>query len=41
MLKYLEEKGTVRPVALNNWKIIPEGWVKNARSREYRMLFGK
>ncbi|MGB8491549.1 MAG: bifunctional UDP-sugar hydrolase/5'-nucleotidase [Bacteroidales bacterium] len=41
MLKYLEEKGTVKPVALNNWKIIPEGWVKNARSREYRMLFGK
>jgi 2',3'-cyclic-nucleotide 2'-phosphodiesterase/3'-nucleotidase len=41
ILNYLEAKGTIKPVALNNWKIIPEKWVKDARARDYELLFGK
>ena len=41
ILKYLEAKGTIKPVALNNWKIIPEKWVKVARVRDYELLFRK
>jgi 2',3'-cyclic-nucleotide 2'-phosphodiesterase/3'-nucleotidase len=41
ILKNLEAKGTIKPVALNNWKIIPENWVKNAKARDYELLFGK
>jgi len=41
ILKYMESKGTIKPVALNNWKIIPEKWVKVARTRDYELLFGK
>jgi 2',3'-cyclic-nucleotide 2'-phosphodiesterase/3'-nucleotidase len=41
ILKNLEAKGTIKPLALNNWKIIPEEWVKNARIRDYGLLFGK
>jgi 2',3'-cyclic-nucleotide 2'-phosphodiesterase/3'-nucleotidase len=41
ILKYLEEKKTIEPVALNNWKIVPEKWVKEAKARDYAMLFGK
>ena len=41
ILNYLEAKGTIKPVALNNWKIIPENWVTDARARDYELLFGK
>ncbi|HBZ19990.1 MAG TPA: bifunctional metallophosphatase/5'-nucleotidase [Bacteroidales bacterium] len=41
ILKNLEAKGTIKPLALNNWKIIPEEWVKKARVRDYELLFGK
>jgi 2',3'-cyclic-nucleotide 2'-phosphodiesterase/3'-nucleotidase len=41
ILKHLEALGTIKPVALNNWKIIPEKWVKDARARDYELLFGK
>ncbi|MCX6327638.1 MAG: bifunctional UDP-sugar hydrolase/5'-nucleotidase [Bacteroidia bacterium] len=40
ILKSIEAKKTVNPEPLNNWKIIPEKWVKQATSREYAMLFG-
>ena len=40
ILKAIEEKRTFDPVALNNWKIVPEKWVKAARSAEYPLLFG-
>jgi 2',3'-cyclic-nucleotide 2'-phosphodiesterase / 3'-nucleotidase len=40
ILKYIEAKKTVNPVPINNWKIVPEKWVKTARSREYSLLFG-
>lgn len=41
ILKYIESKGTINPVPLNNWKIIPEEWVRAAREREYPLLFGR
>jgi 2',3'-cyclic-nucleotide 2'-phosphodiesterase/3'-nucleotidase len=40
ILKSIESKGTINPMPLNNWKIIPENWVKAAKPSEYRMLFG-
>ena len=41
ILKYLETKKTIRPTALGNWKVVPEKWVRTARSRDYQLLFGK
>jgi 2',3'-cyclic-nucleotide 2'-phosphodiesterase/3'-nucleotidase len=41
ILNNLEAKGTIKPLALNNWKIIPEEWVKKAKVRDYGLLFGK
>jgi 2',3'-cyclic-nucleotide 2'-phosphodiesterase/3'-nucleotidase len=40
ILKSIEEKKTVSPEPLNNWKIIPENWVKSAKNSEYSLLFG-
>jgi 2',3'-cyclic-nucleotide 2'-phosphodiesterase / 3'-nucleotidase len=39
ILKSIEEKKTVNPVSLNNWKIIPEKWVAVAKAKEYPLLF--
>jgi 2',3'-cyclic-nucleotide 2'-phosphodiesterase/3'-nucleotidase len=41
ILKAIEEKRTIDPLPLNNWKIVPENWVKAARSAEYPLLFGR
>jgi 2',3'-cyclic-nucleotide 2'-phosphodiesterase / 3'-nucleotidase len=40
ILKSIEAKKTINPLSLNNWKIIPEKWVKTAMSSEYALLFG-
>ena len=40
ILKSIEEKKSINPVAEKNWKIIPEKWVINAVQNEYPMLFG-
>jgi len=40
ILKSIEAKKTINPKVINNWKIIPESWVKEASSREYKLLFG-
>jgi 2',3'-cyclic-nucleotide 2'-phosphodiesterase/3'-nucleotidase len=40
ILKSIEEKKTINPVPMNNWKIIPENWVKAAIAPEYTLLFG-
>lgn len=40
ILKSIEAKKAVDPVSLNNWRIIPENWVKAAIPSEYTMLFG-
>jgi 2',3'-cyclic-nucleotide 2'-phosphodiesterase/3'-nucleotidase len=41
ILKYMEKKKTIKPVALDNWKIIPEKWAKEGGARDYALLFGK
>jgi 2',3'-cyclic-nucleotide 2'-phosphodiesterase / 3'-nucleotidase len=40
ILKSIETKKNISPSACNNWKIIPEEWVKAAEKREYPLLFG-
>jgi 2',3'-cyclic-nucleotide 2'-phosphodiesterase / 3'-nucleotidase len=40
ILKSIEEKKIIDPAPANNWKIIPEDWVKTAKMREYPLLFG-
>jgi 2',3'-cyclic-nucleotide 2'-phosphodiesterase/3'-nucleotidase len=40
ILKSIEAKKSISPVPLNNWKIIPEKWVKTAATSEYALLFG-
>ncbi len=40
ILKEIEKEGVIKPQPLGNWRIIPEKWVNEARSREYSLLFG-
>jgi 2',3'-cyclic-nucleotide 2'-phosphodiesterase/3'-nucleotidase len=40
ILERIEKKETINPVASGNWKIIPENWVREAKKREYKLLFG-
>lgn len=41
ILRSIEAKKTIKPESYNNWKVIPESWVKKASAREYPLLFGK
>ncbi|MCD8165438.1 MAG: bifunctional metallophosphatase/5'-nucleotidase [Bacteroides sp.] len=41
MMSYIEEKGTLDPQPLNQWKFIPEEWVEKASRRDYIYLFGE
>jgi 2',3'-cyclic-nucleotide 2'-phosphodiesterase/3'-nucleotidase len=41
ILGEIEALKIITPKALNNWKIVPENWVKNAIPREKELLFGK
>jgi 2',3'-cyclic-nucleotide 2'-phosphodiesterase/3'-nucleotidase len=40
ILKFIENQKTIEPRPLDNWKIIPENWMKVAIPREYTLLFG-
>ena len=40
MIQYIEKRDTVVPQVLNQWKFIPEDWVKSATDRDYKKLFG-
>lgn len=40
LMQYIEKKGILNPRALNQWKFIPEEWVKPAAERDYEYLFG-
>ena len=40
ILKYIEEKKSISPASFNNWKIVPDEWVKTAIPRDYQILFG-
>lgn len=41
MIQYIKDKGTLSPQPLNQWKLIPEDWVKPASERDYEYLFGE
>jgi 2',3'-cyclic-nucleotide 2'-phosphodiesterase/3'-nucleotidase len=41
MMQWIEQQGTITPKTLNEWKIIPEKWVKPAARRDRELLFGK
>jgi 2',3'-cyclic-nucleotide 2'-phosphodiesterase/3'-nucleotidase len=40
ILKSIEEKKILNPDPLNNWKFIPEKWIKVRIPQEYLLLFG-
>ncbi len=40
ILKSIETKKILNPAPLNNWKIVPEKWVKDRIPHEYLLLFG-
>jgi 2',3'-cyclic-nucleotide 2'-phosphodiesterase/3'-nucleotidase len=40
ILKSIEEKKILNPDPLNNWKLIPEKWIKVRIPQEYLLLFG-
>ncbi len=39
LMKWIEEKKTVTPEILNNWKVIPTEWWKKAKEKDYKLLF--
>lgn len=41
MTEWIREKGTISPVPLSQWKIVPEAWAAEAEKRERILLFGK
>lgn len=41
LMNYIEKEGTLSPKALNQWKFVPEEWVKPAAERDRKLLFGE
>jgi len=41
MMEWLKQKGDITPKTNNNWKIIPEDWVNQAKPKDYNLLFGE
>lgn len=41
LMKEIERMNTVNPQPNNNWRFIPENWVKLAAERDKELLFGK
>ncbi len=41
VMQWIEKKGTVTPHALDEWKVIPVKWAKQAAKRDRELLFGK
>ena len=40
LIQYIKKQGTLTPKSLNQWKMIPEDWVKPAAERDAKLLFG-
>ncbi len=40
MTEWIREKGTITPMPLADWQVIPEEWVSAAAKRETSLLFG-
>ncbi len=41
LMEEIEKAGTIEAKANNNWKFVPEAWVKPAAERDFELLFGK
>ncbi len=41
MMKWIESRKEITPKALDEWKVIPEKWVKSAAKRDRKLLFGE
>jgi 2',3'-cyclic-nucleotide 2'-phosphodiesterase / 3'-nucleotidase len=39
LMKWIENKKTVEPPLLKNWKVIPEQWWQNGKSKDFLFLF--
>ncbi|TVR74053.1 MAG: bifunctional metallophosphatase/5'-nucleotidase [Marinilabiliales bacterium] len=39
LMEYIEREEVIHPVALNNWKVLPEKWHRKAKEREMGLLF--
>jgi len=39
LMEWIREQGTVDPVAGNNWKVVPEEWIRAAAPRDRARLF--
>jgi 2',3'-cyclic-nucleotide 2'-phosphodiesterase/3'-nucleotidase len=38
-MKEIERQGVMSPKANNNWKFVPDDWVKPAAARDRKLLF--
>jgi len=41
LMKWIEQKKTVTPESLNNWKLIPSSWWIKGKETDYKIIFGK
>lgn len=41
LMEEIKRMGTLNPQPNNNWRFVPEAWVKPAAERDYNLLFGK
>ena len=41
LMKWIEEKSTINPTVIGNWKVIPEKWWEAGKEKDYDLLFGK
>lgn len=39
LMEYIKQQGTLSPKPLNQWRFIPDEWVKQAAKRDYDLLF--
>lgn len=39
LMEYIRKQGTLSPKALNQWRFIPDEWLKQAAKRDYDLLF--
>ena len=39
LMKWIEDKKTVNPKALNNWSVIPTDWWENGKEKDAQLLF--
>ena len=41
LMKWIEEKNTINPTVISNWKVIPEDWWLKGKEKDYDLLFNK